>query len=136
MRILIAIFLMSWVTILVTSGTVTAMSHDHHTSHHSISPFDKSNELPQHCVLKGHSINNPCPHLMKDSKSVNSITIAADCGGTPYEKQTVPQSANKQKVFLDTRKNHDLQNRYILSIVTSDYSLLLHTPLFHPPRFI
>ncbi len=136
MRRLIAIFLVCWVTILVTSGSVAAMSHDHHTSHHSISPFDKSKELPHHCALKGHSINNPCPHLLRDSKPANSIAIATDCGGTPYEKQTVPQGANKQKVFLDTGKIHPLLTRHSLSIFASDYSLLLHTPLFHPPRFI
>jgi len=136
MRKFIATFLLCGVAILVASNVTMAMPHDHHSSHHSISPFDKSKELPHHCALKGHSINNPCPHLLKDSKSVNSIAIATDCGGTPYKKQTVSQSANKQKVFLYTGKNQDLPSRHSLSIFANDYSLTLHTPLFHPPRFI
>lgn len=125
---------MCGVVLLVASGTATAMSHDHHT--HSVSPFDQNKELPHHCVLKGHSINNPCPHIVRDSKSADTIAIATDCGGAPYEKQTVPQNTNKQKVFLVNGKPHIQPSRNSLGIVTSDYSLILPRSLFHPPRFI
>ncbi len=78
-------FLVGVMVIFITSGSVSAKSHNHHISHQLVSPFDKTMELPNHCVLKGHSLNNPCPHLKKES--VNSLTIAAYCGGAPFEKK-------------------------------------------------
>lgn len=122
--------------ILAVSGSVAAMSHDHHISHQAVSPFDKGKELPPHCALNGHSMHNPCPHLMKDLKSVNSTVIAADCGGTPYGKQNPPENAKKQKVLSATGKNSGLQNGHNIRTAGNGYSFVLYSPLFHPPRFI
>lgn len=136
MQKLTTIFLICVGVILATSGSVAAMSHDHHPSHHAVSPFDKGKELPPHCALNGHSINNPCPHLMKGLKSANSTVIAVDCGGTPNEKQALPENAKKQKVLSVIGKNSGFPDRHSIHIARCGYSFALHIPLFHPPRFI
>ena len=50
-----------------------AMSHEHHsTQHEVVSPFDGKPTIPNHCELQGHSLKNPCPHLLNGSRNKKS----------------------------------------------------------------
>lgn len=126
--------LVSMVIILITSGSVSAMSHDHPASHDEVSPFEKKIELPRHCFLKGHSLHNPCPHLKKESFKL--FTIASNCGGVPYKKQTAPGGSKTQKVFTESGKYPDLPNHYPFRTTIPPFSFIFSSPFFHPPRFV
>jgi hypothetical protein len=129
----ITTFLISAMVIFITSVSVSAKPHDHHTSHPLVSPFDKTIELPHHCIVNGHSLSNPCPHLIK--KTANSHTIAVACGGAPDKKQTIPEGAKAQKIFSEGDKYSDLPSSHSFRVPISKYSFILPSPLFHPPRF-
>ena len=127
------------VAIAMSVDSAVAMSHDHDASHHSLSPFDSSKDhLSHHCVLSGHSTNNPCPHMLKNLKSAktDAITISVDCGGASNQKSRASIEVNKQKVSADFREHTCLSGIYKLYSSVSSYSFFLQTPLYHPPRFI
>ncbi len=127
-------FLVGVLVIFITSSSVSWEPHDHPATHHLISPFNKTMQLPNHCILQGHSLNNPCPHLKKES--VHSLTISAYCGGAPFEKQTVPEGTKAQKVFFESDKYLDLPNYHSIFASIDNYSFILSSPLFHPPQLV
>jgi hypothetical protein len=63
-----------------------------HHDHISIdSPFHKASKgKPVHCVLLGHSINNPCPHILNPKSQTQRIAIGPDCGGLPFPSKSIP----------------------------------------------
>lgn len=54
-----------------------------HHDHHSLdSVFQKASKGKHaHCVLRGHSQNNPCPHILHPKGPQKNIVIGTDCGG-------------------------------------------------------
>ena len=124
------------VVFFVTTGTSFAMSHSHHGSHHSVSPFDKAKELPYHCALNGHSMDNPCPHLSINLNENKMGSLAAECAGSSVPKQSMSKGAAKHKLFSSL--DESIFQPYCFSLFSrdTDYSFLLHNPPFHPPRFI
>ena len=65
---------------LVATVSQAGVGPAHH--HHADSPFvGQQDAQHRHCVLKGHSLDRPCPHMM-DRGNNGQPMIASDCGGT------------------------------------------------------
>lgn len=107
--------------------------HDHHSME---SPFhNEPDGKPVHCVLLGHSINNPCPHILNPKSQTQRIAIGPDCGGRPFPSKAISfLSLNKfflndesliQKLLAEGEKYHYLPDLYTTSIIRS---------IDHPPK--
>jgi hypothetical protein len=132
------------VLLLVTIATfiggldlATAMSHEHHSAQHEVvSPFEGKPILPNHCELQGHSLNNPCPHLLNGSRNKKSTKdiISVDCSGS--QKYPGFPGAKKHEVCSS---NGNLSGSSTSLAFHTSYNLILYfvpSPLYHPPRFI
>jgi|SaaInlStandDraft_6_1057023.scaffolds.fasta_scaffold167508_2 hypothetical protein len=114
-----------------------AMSHEHHSNQYEVvSPFEGKPTLPNHCELQGHSLKNPCPHLLRGSRNKKSIkdTISVDCSGS--QKYPGFSGAKKNEVFSS---NKNLSGSSASFAFHFSYDLILYflpPPLYHPPRFI
>ena len=77
------ILLMAAAFCLTASVGQAAVGHAHH--HHPDSPFVGQQDAKHpHCVLKGHSMDKPCPHMVARHGGNNGQpVIANECGGTP-----------------------------------------------------
>jgi hypothetical protein len=118
-------------------GLADAMSHEHHSTRHEVvSPFDGKSTLPSHCELQGHSLKNPCPHLLRglrDKKSAQDI-ISVDCSET--QKYPGFAGAKKHEVYSSDKNPSCSSASFAFH---SSYDLILYflpPPFYHPPRFI
>ena len=77
------ILLMAAAFCLTASVSQAAVDHSHHQ--HPDSPFGGEQIVKHlHCVLKGHSMDKPCPHIMARQRgNSGQSVIANECGGTP-----------------------------------------------------
>jgi hypothetical protein len=79
----ILVFVVLFCTLL-SPKNIFAEVHNHNGHHQKeiTSPFEvKKEKTSLHCLLKLHTLNEPCPHSNSlKSKSI-SFTIASDCGG-------------------------------------------------------
>ena len=78
----ILIIVLLWA--LFGASNALAMAHDHGQHQHPqstiVSPFDAKKEGQSlHCVLRGHSHQDFCPH--SEAERSQTDTIASDCGG-------------------------------------------------------
>ncbi len=110
------------------------LHHDHHYSVNTI--FQKAAEVkPVHCLLRGHSISNPCPHILKTKSQRERTAIAPDCGGTPFSSKLFPLSPI-QKISLN---NANLIQKASLDLEEYFYSPDLYLnpisgSIDHPPK--
>jgi hypothetical protein len=109
------------------------LHHDHHSTD---SPFHKASKgKPVHCILLGHSINNPCPHILNPKTQMQRIVIGPDCGGLPFPTKSIPFPP-LNKFFLN------YENLFQKSLVGAEKFYyppdLYNTPIFrsidHPPQ--
>ncbi len=137
MKKVLVLLLVGIATLICDFDVASAMSHDHHSHQHGVvSPFDGKPTLPNHCELQGHSLKNPCPHLLNGSRNKKSLKeiISVDCSGT--QKHPGFSGAKKHEVFSSNKNLSVSSTRFSLK---SSYNLILHflpSPLYHPPRFI
>jgi hypothetical protein len=137
MKKVLVLLLVGIATLTCGVDLAVAMSHEHHsTPHEVVSPFEGKTTLPNHCELNGHSLKNPCPHLLNGSRNKNSVKdiISVDCSGS--QKYPGFPGAKKQEVCSNSRNLSDSSASFALH---SSYNLILYflpLPLYHPPRFI
>ena len=114
-----------------------AMSHEHHSTQHGVvSPFEGKPTLPNHCELQGHSLKNPCPHLLNGSRNKKSLKdiISVDCSGSQNHPGFA--GAKKHEICSSNRSPSGSSASFALH---SSYDLILHSlssPFYRPPRFI
>ncbi len=80
-------FFLSGVLLLVpllAAGLAYAGGHSGHHHGDAVSPFEKQG-LPVHCALMGHSVNKPCPHILRSTERTGSkpVFLSAGCEGSP-----------------------------------------------------
>jgi hypothetical protein len=134
---ILVLLLVGMATLTCGLSLATAMSHEHHSAQHEVvSPFEGKPTLPNHCELQGHSLKNPCPHLLNGSRNKKSFKdiISVDCSGS----QKYPGFPGAQKHEVSSN-NKNLLGSSTSVTFHSSYDLVLYflpSPLYHPPRFI
>lgn len=108
-----------------------------HHDHHSVdSVFQKASKGKHaHCILRGHSQNNPCPHILHPKGPQQNIVIGADCGGSPFSSLPI-SLPSIQKISLN---NTSLIQKASLVLEECFYSPDLYlNPILrsidHPPK--
>ncbi|MFT4577290.1 MAG: hypothetical protein ACI8PD_002198 [Nitrospinales bacterium] len=85
MKKILVLLLVGIATLTCDLDLAAAMSHEHKFPEHGVeSPFEGKPTLPNHCELQGHSLKNPCPHLLNGSGNKKSLKdiISVDCSGS------------------------------------------------------
>ncbi len=107
----------------------------HHPEAHAFSPFEKRG-LPVHCALLGHSIDKPCPHILKSTGRVNEKNeyLAADCAGPSGIPGSLGFDENTPAAMISL--STDLPGS-VLSVDgrQAHFSSLIPHSIEHPPRF-
>ena len=104
-------------------GSSIAATHEHHTTHHSVSPFDKKKERHSlHCALKGHRIDQVCPEISLNNTIIKE-KISADCGnhtssshsdvGASSSINLLTSNIRPQNSFLLTGQQSNLHNQEV-----------------------
>jgi hypothetical protein len=137
MRKVLVLLLVGIATLTCGFDFADAMSHEHHSPQHEVvSPFEGKPTLPNHCELQGHSLKNPCPHLLNGSRNKKSSQdiISIDCSGS--QKYPGFPGAKKHKA---SSNNKNFLGSSTSVVFHSSFNLVLYSlprPLYHPPRFI
>lgn len=108
-----------------------------HHDHHSIgSPFDKVSEgKPVHCILLGHSISNPCPHILNPKSHRQKIAIGPDCGGLPFPSKSIPfPSLNKFFLNHENLTQQALAGAEKFDCPPDLYNTSIFRSIDHPPK--
>lgn len=88
-KLKLSAFLILSVLFLSTSSSWANAHHGHRQHANGVSPFNQNKRISLHCILKGHSINDLCPHLIKASKDKSlPCVISSSCGSHPYQKES------------------------------------------------
>lgn len=82
--------------LILSAPAHAGLHHDHHSSG-SLS-HKASKGKPHHCVLLGHSISNPCPHILQPNSLREKVAIGMECGGLPFPSKAIPLHS-LQKIF-------------------------------------
>jgi hypothetical protein len=119
---------------LFFSTPVNASLHHDHQSGHVFSKMTSKGKHA-HCVLRGHSQNNPCPHILYPKRQEQGVILGPDCGGSPFPSLpmdlplTQKISLNKedliQKSSLSSKYQLDSSALYLGSSINS---------IDHPPK--
>ena len=130
------LFLITLFAVFFAMGTVEASSHQHHPKQHALSPFTGKSEIPHHCILHGHSLKRPCPHLSGAFKNRDSFLLSVDCGGSPIKNNPTSGGVKKQEVFQVSRDLIIPSGSFILFTSNFGFTSFITFPIYHPPRFI
>ena len=132
-RILLAFAIM--LSVLFASSAFANGLHTHHQHSDSISPFSKNKKLSLHCILKGHSINDLCPHLLKTSKdkTIPSV-IGSGCGTHPFPKKSNTNGFNLQFIENSHFQTQHYQTSQTLFLDSPSISLSNNDAVDPPPK--
>ncbi len=119
--------------LILSAPAFAGMHHDHHSEGSQLHKTSK--EKPHHCALLGHSISNPCPHLLKSKRQLQRIVIGPDCGGLPFSQKSIPFPPI-QKIFFS---HEDLILTVLVSSKSNGFPLDLYRystirSIDHPPQ--
>jgi len=139
----ILILVLGWCIFSGTGFAETHHFHDHVHSQHPIgktgSPFETSKgSISLHCLLKGHSIDKPCPHILSPLKNTlidETTYLSTECGRGSGQK--IGDSGSSGKSFCAVSK-FQWVNRSV-EAMTSFKIVFLETffpPDAPPPRII
>ncbi len=84
--------------LLVFASSASAIGHKGHHKHgKNISPFAQKQGVSLHCALKGHTVSDLCPHLLKMSKDKTiPWVIGSSCGSRPFQKNSTLSGSSLQ----------------------------------------
>ncbi len=135
LRLILVVSLFFASGLFTTSSAFANSDHQHH-HHNSTSPFNKTN-LNQHCLLKGHSLDNPCPHTMKHlgSKDLPSF-IGSDCAGSPSQTNMLLGGSDLNFMDLSLGNNIVFSAERAPLLLSSKRSFLFYESIKPPPRFL
>jgi hypothetical protein len=131
----ILVFSLCIASAFVLASTAFA-SGDHQHDHDSISPFGKTS-LNLHCLLKGHSLNNPCPHILKHlgGKSLPHF-IGSNCGGSPSQNNIISSGFDFHFVEFPIKINSIFSAERTPKLRSEISSFLFYESIKPPPRFL
>ena len=131
----IQIILVSAVFCLTASASQAEVGHAHHP--HPDSPFVGQQDVRHaHCVLKGHSRNKPCPHILVRHRANSGQTVIAnECGGTSLPSNS-HRIGSQNNFFVSAMMFDDSieSNHKNFSSVISFYHRLAPHSLEPPPK--
>lgn len=132
--ILVILALSVWSVAFSPSANANDVHKRH--QHNAANPFNKTN-LNLHCLLKGHSLDNPCPHILKHlgSKSLLYL-IGADCGGSHSQKKGV--FAGFDITFMDSPAENIFifSSGQTLALPSEKRTFLFYGSIKPPPKFL
>lgn len=127
--------ILSLAAMLGFTASVSQASVGHH--HHADSPFVGQPDVRHpHCVLKGHSRDKPCPHILsRQSGKSGQTVIANECGGTsqPSNSHRIGSENHfsiSEMMFDGSLESH---HRNFSSVISFYHRLALHS-LEPPPK--
>lgn len=87
------------VLFLFASSSWANMHEGHHNHNKGVSPFVQKQGVSLHCMLRGHSINDLCPHLLKASEDKTiPCVIGSSCGSHPFQKNAATSGSSLQLI--------------------------------------
>ena len=110
--------------LLLFASSASAIDHEGHHKHgKNISPFVKKQGVSLHCILKGHSINDLCPHLLNASvdKAIPCV-IGSSCGSHPFQKKSASSGSSLQFIndsFFQMSHYESSQTLYLSQSIPS-----------------
>jgi len=135
LKIILVVSLLFAFGFMSTSSAFASGDHRHH-HHDPMSPFGKTN-LNLHCLLKGHSLDNPCPHILKHlgEKSLPYF-IGSDCGGSPSQNNALSSGFDFSFVEFPVDTNTFSSPERALKSRLEKRSFLYFESIKPPPRFL
>ena len=136
-------FKLFFIAVMATSifwlaGSSQAMAMAGHNHHHgkAASPFDAKG-YSLHCILNGHSLDNPCPKMLSVlGKNDRIYAIGAECGGSPFPM--TPSLAGFDFPFYQTPTVQVPVSSEIGNVVSrrSILASISRNPATPPPEFL
>ncbi len=108
-----------------------------HSSHKGHSPMDKVGKRPSlHCVLKGHDLSNPCPHIIADDGLAEKSFLSSPCGGKTSNETPFSYNSGSSSFFdlleAPGYKVHDLNGTFYFH--NAQYTSLEPRSFDPPPK--
>lgn len=98
----IIVLMVLMILLIVASSSWGNVHTEHHKNGKHVSPFVQKQGISFHCILKGHKVNDLCPHLLKGSKDKNiPYVIGSSCGSHPFQKKSTT-SGPSLKIINDS----------------------------------
>jgi hypothetical protein len=87
--------------LFLCASSASATGHEGHHQHgKQVSPFAQKRGISLHCALKGHTVNDLCPHLLKAAKDKTiPCVIGSSCGSHPFQKKST--SSGSSLLFIN-----------------------------------
>jgi hypothetical protein len=128
------VLVLAFAMVLASASVSFAGNHKSHKGHSPMKKIGKGSSL--HCVLKGHDLSNPCPHLVAKGGLGEKYSLALPCDGKTSNQNPFSYNPESSSFFdllnpLDY-KVHNL-NRTI-SFYRTEYAPLELSPLDPPPK--
>jgi hypothetical protein len=117
--------------LLLFASSASAIGHEgHHDHDKNVSPFVQKQGISLHCVLKGHTINALCPHLLKASKDKNILyVIGSSCSSHPFQKNSTTSGSSMQLIndsFFQMSHYESTQTLYLvrsIPLLSNNYTV-------------
>lgn len=109
----------------------------HHMPHKGHSPMDKVGKgLSLHCILKGHDISNPCPHLMAKSEVSEKFSLSSSCGGKDPSQNPFSYDSGGSSYFelLDVPDYTVYDLKWTTPLYKTNYLPIEFSTLDPPPK--
>ncbi len=128
------VLILALAILLASAGAGFATNHASHKGH---SPMDKIGKSPSlHCVLKGHDLSNPCPHLLAEDGLSEKSFLSSPCNGDASNQNPFSYTSGGS-CFFDLRHAPEYAVHHFNGTVSfhhARYISIEPDPLDPPPK--
>jgi len=128
------VLVIAFVIVLVCASSSFAAHHHSHKGHFPTKEMGKG--LSLHCILKGHDLNNPCPHLVAKGGLGDKLSLTLPCDGkssNPNPFSYNPDSSSYYDLLnAPDSKVHSLN--WTIPLYRTEYAPLEQSPFDPPPK--
>jgi len=89
-----------------------------------------------HCILKGHDLNNPCPHLLAKGDTKVEGSISSPCGGKTSNQNPFSYNSGSSSFFdLSNAPGYQAYNlNWVVPLYEAKFISMEPHPFDPPPK--
>jgi hypothetical protein len=128
------VLVIAFAIVLVSASFSFAADHKSHKGHFPMKEMGKA--LSLHCVLKGHDLSNPCPHLVAKDDLGEKYSLTLPCGGKASNQNPFSYNPESSSFFdlLNARDDKVHNLNWTIPLFKARYVSLDLSPLDPPPK--
>jgi len=128
------VLVIAFAMVLASASASFAANHMSHKGHFPKKEVGKG--LPLHCVLKGHDLSNPCPHLVAKGGLGEKYSLTLPCGGKTSNQNPFSYNPESSSFFdLINVPDYKVYNlNWAISLYRAGYAPLEPSQFDPPPK--